>query len=291
MNYDLLEKIRTQVSLYTKKRTSNILDGGFRSIFRGRSLDFDELREYVPGDNVKDIDWKSSSKAGKTLVRKFVAERKLNILFACDAGSKMDAHTPTGEIKADLAAQAMGTIAYLVEGNGADYAMMHSTPDGYEYTYFRSGPTHLENLMGAYAASVRKEPRNNIHDILDYTVDHILRKMVIFVITDLDGLAQFDEELIRKLTVNNDVCVVNIDDAYLTGDTVFDLDAGQYEDDFLLHSKSLHEEELAERARIQEAAASELRRYGISLVTIQNEEEIVDRVVELFERHRDENIG
>ena len=61
MNYDLLEKIRASVTLYTKKRTSNVLEGGFRSIFRGRSLDFDELREYVPGDNVKDIDISNST--------------------------------------------------------------------------------------------------------------------------------------------------------------------------------------------------------------------------------------
>ncbi len=60
MNYDFLTRIRSGITLYSKKKTSNILDGDFRSIFRGRSLDFDDLREYSYGDNVRDIDWKAS---------------------------------------------------------------------------------------------------------------------------------------------------------------------------------------------------------------------------------------
>lgn len=291
MNYDLLEKIRTTVSLYTKKRTSNILEGGFRSIFRGRSLDFDELREYVPGDNVKDIDWKSSSKAGRTLVRKYVAERKHNVLFACDAGAKMDAHTPVGEEKAELAVQTMGTIAYLAEGSGADFALLHSGASGYEYSFFRSGPLHLQNLMHSYETSVRTEPRNDIRDILNYAVDHILRKMIVFIITDLDGLSRMDEEVIKKLTVNNDAMVVNINDVYLTGDTVYDVDAGGYEDDFVLRSRRLREAERKMREEIFSNAQQNFRRYGVSMVTVEKEEEIVDKVVELFRRHKDEDFG
>ena len=291
MNYDLLEKIRAQVELYTRKRTSNILEGGFRSIFRGRSLDFDELREYVPGDNVKDIDWKSSSKAGRTLVRKYVAERKHNVLLSCDAGRKMDAHTPAGCVKADLAVQIMGTIAYLSEGSGADYALMHSGRAGYEYTFFRSGPTHLENLMRAYSADVCVEPRNDIREILNYAVDNILRKMIIFIITDLDGLSRMDEELIEKMTVNNDAMVVNIDDVYLTGDTIYDISSGSYEDDFVLQNRALAEAEREARGEILRYARANFRRYGVSMVTIENEEEIVDKIVDLFRRHRDEDFG
>ena len=291
MNYELLEKIRAQVSLHTRKRTSNILEGGFRSIFRGRSLDFDELREYVPGDNVKDIDWKSSSKAGKTLVRKYVAERKHNVLFACDSGEKMDAHTPAGEWKAGLAVQILGTIAYLVEGSGTDFALMHSTENGYESSYFRAGPMHLENLMRIYDRDVRRAARNGMHDILNYAVDHILRKMVIFVITDIGGLAEMEEELLKKLTVNNDVCVVNINDLFLAGEEVYDLETAHYEDDLILQDEKLHAAEKRAREEILATARRNFQRYGVSMVTIDREEEIVEKVIELLRRNRDENFG
>ena len=110
MNYDYLAKIRGAVTLYTKHKTSNILEGGFRSLYRGRSLEFDDLKEYDFGDNVHDIDWKSSSRSGKILIRRYVAEKKHNVLFVCDSGPKMDAHTSAGCSKTELALMIFGDL-------------------------------------------------------------------------------------------------------------------------------------------------------------------------------------
>ena len=55
-------------TIYTKKATSRVLDGSYNSIYKGRSMNFDELREYVPGDDIKDIDWKATSRSQKVLV-------------------------------------------------------------------------------------------------------------------------------------------------------------------------------------------------------------------------------
>ena len=147
MDYDNLSKIRAQVSLYTNRKTSNVLDGDFTSVFRGRSLDFDDLREYAYGDNIKDIDWKSSSKTGKTLVRRFIAERKHNVLFVVDTGEKMLADTSEYEEKSEIAIDAFGTIAYLVDKHGDDFALMQDTRGGIDFSYFKSGAAHFENLM------------------------------------------------------------------------------------------------------------------------------------------------
>ena len=65
MRYDYLDRIRRSVNLSTKRKTSNVLDGSFSSVFRGRSLEFEDLKEYDFGDNVHDIDWKSSSRTGR----------------------------------------------------------------------------------------------------------------------------------------------------------------------------------------------------------------------------------
>ena len=66
IDYEYLSKIRRAVALYTNKKTSNILDGDFHSIHKGRSMEFEDLKEYALGDEVHDIDWKSSSRMGKT---------------------------------------------------------------------------------------------------------------------------------------------------------------------------------------------------------------------------------
>lgn len=291
MDYDNLSKIRAQVALYTNRKTSNVLDGDFTSIFRGRSLDFDDLREYAYGDNIKDIDWKSSSKTGKTLVRRFIAERKHNILFVVDTGTKMIADTSQFEEKSEIAIDAFGTIAYLVDKHGDDFALMQDTDGGIDFSYFKSGAAHFENLMTRCRQNIGRDGKKGIRGLIDYISDHIRRNMVIILITDMAGMAELDEKILRKITVNNDLLVINIDDAYMYGYDVYDVEKKRYEDDYTAHRERLYQAEWRDRTSRYNRLEQLYRRYGVSLVTVAKESEIIDKVVELFERHRHENIG
>ena len=87
LDYEYLSRIRRAVALYTKRKTSNILDGDFHSIHRGRSMEFDDLKTYTFGDDVHDIDWKSSSRMGDILVRRYMTDRRHNVMFVVDCGS------------------------------------------------------------------------------------------------------------------------------------------------------------------------------------------------------------
>ena len=211
MDYNYLAKIKAQVNLYTRRKSSNILEGDFRSVFRGRSLEFDDLKEYDFGDNVHDIDWKSSSRTGKTLIRRYVAEKKHNILFVGDCGSKMEGDTPSGEQKSEVALMIFGTLAYLGDRQGADYSLAYAGDHGYRINYFRSGTDHLEKQLYSW----RKEMAGNgtgVFEVLSRSVDTQRKKMMIFLITDLPGLAGLNENLVRRVTMNNDLLVIVIED-------------------------------------------------------------------------------
>ena len=69
MRKSYLNRIKANISIYARTNTSSLLDGNYKSIYKGKSLNFDDLREYVVGDNVKDIDWKASSRTRKLLVK------------------------------------------------------------------------------------------------------------------------------------------------------------------------------------------------------------------------------
>ncbi|MBR6218235.1 MAG: DUF58 domain-containing protein [Eubacterium sp.] len=291
MDYDNLAKIRARVALYTGRKSSNILDGDFASVYRGRSLDFDDLREYAVGDNIKDIDWKSSSKTGKTLVRRFIAEKKHNVLFVVDSGAKFCADTSAGEDKGALAVDIFGTIAYLVDKHGDDFALMQDTDGGTYFSYFRSGAAHFENLMSMCRGNIDKNGKNGIGGLLDYISENIRRKMVIILITDMAGMESVNDKILRKVTVNNDLLVINIEDAYLFGYDLFDVDRGEYEDEYTSHREKLLRAEKKERKKRYDRHLEDFRRYGVSTITIEKESEIIDRVVELFERHRHANIS
>lgn len=72
-----ITKIKANLSVYAKKKTSNILEGAYNSIYKGKSMNFEDLREYVIGDNVKDIDWKASARSDKILIKQYIAEKSI----------------------------------------------------------------------------------------------------------------------------------------------------------------------------------------------------------------------
>jgi len=222
MNYDYLDKIRAAISLYTRRRTSNILEGSFRSVYRGRSLEFDDLKEYVPGDDVHDIDWKSSSRTGKTLIRRYMAERRHNVLFIPDSGRGMLGHMPSGDVKWETALMAAGMIAYLMEGQGADFAFLYGSARGMEFSGFRTGKTHLETLLHGYRNIMQayrqdQPPYTDLGKVMDRAAELDLRKKILVILTDRAGLGHMDEHRLRRLTVNNDLLVLCMEDVMLTG--------------------------------------------------------------------------
>ena len=287
LDYEYLSRIRRAVALYTQRKTSNILDGDFHSIHKGRSMEFDDLKEYVFGDDVHDIDWKSSSRMGTILVREYMTDRRHNVMFIGDCGSKMMGDTPSGESKANIALMLFGTIAYVTGRNGADYALSYpKQTGGIASSIFRSGPDHLEKLLYTYGADITKNPRNDLNQTIKEVMSMVRKKMIVFLITDIEGLATLDEGVLRGVTEENDLLIFHIDDAMLTGDNVYDVEKSGYERSFFSHDRALRKAEIMERDRIIRRAADICRRNKIGLTTIVSEEEIIGATIDLLERYR-----
>jgi uncharacterized protein (DUF58 family) len=99
--------------------TRGLLEGGRYALLHTRSLEFDDLRPYVPGDDVRDIDWKASARSGHVLIKRFVSEKHHKILLVVDAGRNMSALTPTGEVKRDVAAHLLGAFGLISSPSAA----------------------------------------------------------------------------------------------------------------------------------------------------------------------------
>ena len=280
---DYLDRVRRLVTLCTKRKTSDLLDGNFSSRQHGKSLDFDDLREYRFGDDVGDIDWKSSSRTGKTLVRRYFAERKHDMMFVCDTGKKMSGDTPAGESKADLALMTFGACAYLFDKQGVNYALSFSGARGDIVTGFQSGSAHLEKLLALYQNALREgEAAHRLDEVLENAAASFARHMIIVVITDSEGLALMDEKLIRRLIQSHDVYIFKLEDAFLTTPEAFDVGAGAFVDPFLAMDTALRREEERMRAAMDETAERLMTPYRVFFRSIDREEEIVDTLTELF---------
>ena len=287
INFDYLDKVRKIATLYTKRKTSDLFDGDYHSRQHGRSLDFDDLREYHYGDDVSMIDWKSSSRVGRTLIRRYFADRRLNVIFAGDTGRKMTGDTPAGESKEQIALMALGITAYLVGEQGATYALSCCGQDGQRITPFLTGPGHLEELIYTYKDAIEDDsPTQSFRETLLKTASSFSRHMIMVIITDAEGLAEMDKVLVKRLSYYNDVYIFCIEDALLTSDNAFDLDADSFADPFLAICEDLRQEELQIRRQLEQTAEGVLTPNRIFCKKISREEEIVDALVWLFGRRR-----
>lgn len=288
MNMKYITKVKANLSIYTKKKTSNILEGTYNSVYKGKSMNFEDLREYVIGDNIKDIDWKASARSNKILIKQYIAEKKHNVLFILDSGKKMLADTRDLDSKKEVALMATGTICYLVNKHGDSISAIYRGKDNIKLFPFRTGLYNIEKILNSYEREIDTE--NNLENLIDYVLRFIKRRMIIFIITDIDGMSNISEETLRRLSLLHDVMFVNVSDALMTGDNAFDVDQDSYVPDYILEDEKLKEIELEIKNKIYEETKEKFKKYKIITTTINRQEDIVNDVFKLLERRKNANI-
>ena len=251
-------------------------------------MNFEDLREYVVGDNVRDIDWKASARSNKILIKQFIAEKKHNVLFILDSGKKMLADTRDLESKKEVALMVTGTIAYLVEKHGDSIGAIYQAKENIKLFPFKTGLYNIEKILNSYEKEI--DAKNNLENLINYVLKFIRRRMIIFVVTDIDGMSNISEEILRKLSLLHDVMFVNVSDALMTGYNAFDVDQDRYIPDYILEDEKLKEIEIEIKTKIYEETKEKFKKYKIVTTTINKQKHIVNDVFKLLERRKNANI-
>ncbi|MDE5779536.1 MAG: DUF58 domain-containing protein [Lachnospiraceae bacterium] len=284
MNY--VTKIRAQIDIYARKKTSNLFDGSYKSIYQGNGLDFENLREYIPGDNIRDIDWKASSRSGKVLVKRYIAEKRHNILLVFDTGIKMCAHTGKLEDKKELALNAGGVLGYLAAKNGDQVGALYNSNGSIQYYPLHSGLQNVEKIMTAYEREKCSGYESDLEKSLDYMLRNIRRKGIVFVITDMAGICRLSESILKKMTCQFEVLVVGIGDADVTNGSSFRVEGQHYIPEFFSSNLRLAEKEKELKESLQAENEKKLLKYRVVSTMIHSREEMVERLVELLGGHK-----
>ena len=288
MNMKYITKIKANLSIYTKKKTSNILEGTYNSIYKGKSMNFEDLREYVIGDNVKDIDWKATARSNKVLIKQYIAEKKHNVLFILDSGRKMLADTRDLDSKKEIALMTAGTIAYLVNKNGDSISAIYNGKSNIKLFPFKTGLYNIENILTSYEKELDTD--GNLENLIKYVLKFMKRRMIIFIITDIDGMSNISEGTLRSLSYLHDVMFINISDALMTGYNTFDIDYDEYVPDYILEDEKLKNIELEIKTKIYEETKEKFKKYKIVTTTINRQKDIVNAIFKLLERRKYANI-
>jgi uncharacterized protein (DUF58 family) len=212
----LLRRVKTTLSIRAHRRVRGLLEGEYTSVFHGRSMEFDDLRPYVAGDEVRDIDWKATARLGAPMTKRFIASRKHTILVIADTGRNMAALAEHGESKRDLAVLAAGTIGYLAVRHGDRVALVAGDADHTVFVEPASTEAHLERMLQRIDANTRADAgASSLTKQLEYAARAFRRRMIVFVIADDRELDAEEERLVRRLCVQHEVLWLRIGDADL----------------------------------------------------------------------------
>lgn len=290
MNLDYVSKIRFGLKRYktiaTDKATSRVLDGSYNSIYKGRSMNFDELREYVPGDDIKDIDWKATSRSQKVLIRQYIAEKRHNIMMVMDTNRRMLGDTKAGKEKGATALMAGGTLAYMVTDNGDYVSGLYYNDEKMERTPFKTGFLNLEILLEGYAKCLTPTNQSNLNGILKYIMHNIKRRMIVVMVTDLEGIISLTDNLLGQITAVHDVLLIKVSDADIYGKQVYNVEDKGYMPAFLSQSKALQRQQQKIMQNLEKQAEQKLNRYGIPWVEVDTDERVDSKIAELLEKNK-----
>lgn len=211
-----------------------LLDGGRYALVHTRSLELDDLRPYVPGDDVRDIDWKATARSGHTLIKRFVSERHHKILVVADAGRNGTALAPSGETKREVAVNVIGAVGLLTVARSDQIGMVLGDARGCVDIRLRRGETHIEYLMHRFGQHSASHPAaSNIVVQLNWVARHYRHRLLIVVVADEPDPHPELDAVLARLTARHDVMWAMIADkpavSSADDDTAgFDVAGGRY---------------------------------------------------------------
>ena len=296
---ELLAEAR-RIQVRADRMVTDVMAGGYSSVFRGSGIEFDEVREFAEGDELRSVDWNVTARVGRPFVKKFVEERELSVLFVLDTSASMafgcrPAGAPPRRAVATTAALFVGCVAFAAARNNDKAGLITFTDEVERYVPCKKGRNHVLRLIREACEPPASGARTDLAKALDFAGRVQRRRAIVFVVSDFLG----DEYVpkLRLLAQRHDVIAVRIRDAFAAGLDRASGDVGALPAAGLLHladpetgrtflvdtasarvRERVRSAWRAERQRFLEAC----RRAGVDLLDVPTEGSVADPLIRFF---------
>ncbi len=179
---ELLESVR-RIEVRTNRLVNDTMVGAYLSHFKGRGMDFEELREYIPGDEVRDIDWNVTYRMGRPFVKRYREERELAMVLAMDV-SASSAFGSLLRTKRQFAAEIAGTLAISAARSSDKVALLLFTDQVELYLPPRKGRRHILRIIREMLSFEPKHCGTSIPSALGFLNRVLHRRSIVFLLTD-----------------------------------------------------------------------------------------------------------
>ena len=216
---DIFKKIR-RIEITTNRLVTDVFAGQYHSVFKGRGMEFDEVREYQIGDDIRNIDWNVTARTGTAHIKKYIEERELTVMILVDCSMSMRFATEN-KLKSRLAAEIAAVLAFSAIRNHDKVGALFFTDKIEKFIPPRKGPRNVLRLIREILCF---EPQGCSTDIAR-AVEHLskvtTRRAVVFLISDFFESTDGDDPLYQKAlgiaSRRHDLTAVSVTDPAETG--------------------------------------------------------------------------
>ncbi len=267
---ELIREIR-QLHFQTRKHVDEGVVGRYRSAFRGTGMEFEEVREYLPGDDIRRIDWKVTARSGRPFVKSYREERELIVMLAVDLSAST--HTATrGQTRAKVLARVGAALTMIALRNSDKVGLVTFSDKIDSYYPARKARGSVWRILHEVLAERDFSHKGtNYEEVFSFIQNVLKRRAIVFLLTD--GLGKMNNPALRSLAGRHDLTVVTVrDPADLTLPKaglvrLTDPESGETQ---LIDTSNREVRERYELSAGKAAAetASYLNRYGAELLTV-----------------------
>ncbi|WP_297248375.1 DUF58 domain-containing protein [uncultured Brachyspira sp.] len=284
---DLLRSVR-QIEIKTSKIVNSYFAGQYHSAFKGQGIEFDEVRKYTIGDDVRAMDWKVSARYNEPFIKRFREERELSVVILADFSASTDfGFTKT---KHNLIVELSALLSFSALKNNDKVGLLIFTDTVEKFIPLNKGKNHVLRIIRELIEFNPKSTQTNVANALEYFNRIQKRDSITFLITDACSELPKKEIDITRKKHDFIVCLVNDSLEYhlpsLGGTLVLsDLENDDYVY-FDMSNKKIREEYFNEQNRIMEERLNFLKRNSIERIVLDTSSDYVNDVMKFFVKRR-----
>lgn len=205
---ELIRQIR-RIEIRTNRMVNDVLAGEYHSVFKGQGVEFEEVREYQHGDDIRTIDWNVTARMGEPFVKRYREERELTVMLIVDASSSSLFGTAE-KMKGDLAVELSAILAFSAIKNNDRVGLILFTDHVEKFIPPKKGKKHVLRLIRELLTFEPQGGSTDIKAALDYMAKILTRKSVVFLLSDF--MSTGFEDSLRIANSKHDLVTISITD-------------------------------------------------------------------------------
>jgi hypothetical protein len=206
----ILKRVR-RIELLTRGMVKEMLGGQYHSRFKGQGIEFDDFREYQPGDDVRFIDWNVTARMNDPFVRKYVEERELSVMLCVDVSGSGD-YGSQDDSKRERAAEIAAVFAFSAVQNQDKVGLTLFSDQVEQYLPARKGASHALRVLRDILNNQPKHQGTDLKPALDLALNRIAHRALVILVSDFITTDSSWEKSLRGVAAKHDVVAAQIMD-------------------------------------------------------------------------------